>query len=1473
MSTRAPGETHTLRLERPVSGPVMVPPTSRPVPELLEVIKRHEGLQGARDRWIPSRLIVVNYWVFGYQECHFVDGHLVLHGGNGTGKTTVLTAALPLALFGTKLAGTLDTMSGKARTLEYFLLGDKEDERDKLYLEDQRVAYIVWEFRHARTGEYRSIGQCLHARRKAGPGVKIEASGFCIKDGRRVGIDLALFHERSNRREPVPPEALEQVLIPDDAIRAAGTCIVDTVDDYTRLVAREIFGTDRVDELRGMVRTLLAIRRPVLNSGITPEQVCEMLSDSLPELDPDIIDDLDRALEGLDRITREAAEANEQRDAVGRLSERHTALVIARAARTAMQFLFEQALVDREDGTIEAAKNDLARLALERVDADAAMKMAEAHKASAMTAKDALKGDPVFALAQRVEAANNDLCQAQEAAQASLGRRQRATGAVEESSRAIVRGQEGWREVADEVRMVADSLRVGADEARWPVARLLAERLGAHVASIDSAAVALVPVADQPSTLDTAGRLRKDRIGAVLHAEGELGKREQQLRDAEARLGPIVAAHRAAEEALQESIRRQEEHRQTAELTLVGWHAKHAVIGLSREAIDRAVAAIREYHDPAARVSTVLEAITNELRTHATAAEQASGDELVRLRACRQELRMRQEDRDRVAGEPDHVPPPRPGQSAVRAALADAGIVAEPLYATVNVANGVSETEAARIEAVLAESGLLDALVVDPKSAAAAANCINALTLHEGGDRWLLPTASLTATSHERIESPAKSLSAYLTPASGQLKDEIVRSALDSVRVTSLDDPKAEAPELAPPAVVLVNPATGMWRHGLIGGHQRTAATGPEFVGLANRQAARARCLAALDAEIEQLHDRETQIAAVMQSWEDRRSTIRDAQRALTELDALEDLRATTQRRRDREIELQRHAEDKRRASAEVAQLMTTRDAAKEERDRRREAVPELAAAPVEQLSFVRDATARWLDTAKQWPVKWNAVLRAAAGLHDALERHARDVEGARETEEEHRRLDAAASARELTYRTLAVELEGAGHTDVVERIKTYDAQISEAEDAITKLIAALATNENKADERGKQREEAEKRRIEPAQAADELKKQLEEQLERHVALADAARHLRPGGGGLHAVARAIDVRPRPSRQDLANAQQVLEETSNAWWKEWSALRPLLDDLYAPEALQDDRVRVLINDSYQYGLEALANHLNTRVNTLQLAFHEKEAELYRSVFLDRMADGIREALRDADAMVKAINAILRDTKLKDGEQLSLRWTLKRDANDPLDAQLPRLVETLAKRSLKASPDDTIEWVHRYFSNRITELKAKRDSGTLAEKSLRAGLAKAFDYRNWHQFSLYAQQLGGTEQEIDAKRFGKRSGGQKVAATLVPLLSAIRVRSRAFAEDAPRIIALDEAFAGVDSDNTDALFAVLEQFEMSWIMTSEKLFGVSQELEGAMTHVLRKRVRANGPSIVASEYIVWDGTYRHDATTVRRRPTI
>ena len=88
---------------------------------------------------------------------------------------------------------------------------------------------------------------------------------------------------------------------------------------------------------------------------------------------------------------------------------------------------------------------------------------------------------------------------------------------------------------------------------------------------------------------------------------------------------------------------------------------------------------------------------------------------------------------------------------------------------------------------------------------------------------------------------------------------------------------------------------------------------------------------------------------------------------------------------------------------------------------------------------------------------------------------------------------------------------------------------------------------------------------------------------------------------------------------------------------------------------------------------------------------------------------------------------------------------------------------------------------------------------------------ALDYREWFEFHMFYRRGGETRKMLTNAAFNRFSGGEKAMAMYVPLFAAVNAQyKKAEQKDHPRMIALDEAFAGVDDKNISSMFALVHQ---------------------------------------------------------------
>ena len=116
-----------------------------------------------------------------------------------------------------------------------------------------------------------------------------------------------------------------------------------------------------------------------------------------------------------------------------------------------------------------------------------------------------------------------------------------------------------------------------------------------------------------------------------------------------------------------------------------------------------------------------------------------------------------------------------------------------------------------------------------------------------------------------------------------------------------------------------------------------------------------------------------------------------------------------------------------------------------------------------------------------------------------------------------------------------------------------------------------------------------------------------------------------------------------------------------------------------------------------------------------------------------------------------------------------------------------------------------------------------------------------------------------KKELTNSAFNKFSGGEKAMAMYVPLFAAVNAQyKKSDIPDYPRLIALDEAFAGVDDKNISTMFELVQRLDFDYIMNSQALWGCYDTVKALkIAELLRP---ANSDVVTVINYH-WNGKER------------
>ena len=161
----------------------------------------------------------------------------------------------------------------------------------------------------------------------------------------------------------------------------------------------------------------------------------------------------------------------------------------------------------------------------------------------------------------------------------------------------------------------------------------------------------------------------------------------------------------------------------------------------------------------------------------------------------------------------------------------------------------------------------------------------------------------------------------------------------------------------------------------------------------------------------------------------------------------------------------------------------------------------------------------------------------------------------------------------------------------------------------------------------------------------------------------------------------------------------------------------------------------------------------------------------------------------------------------------------------------------------------------FFRDRLAEARAGEEQATLVEH-----LQQTLDYRQWFRFRIF-QVKDGDRSELTRRAHSRDSGGEKSVTLHLPLLAAYHALLTGAQAHAPRLVALDEAFAGIDRSGQQQLLEVLDdKFDMDFMLTSEKLWCFEPQVHRLGVYQLR---RFDGAPVAAVHWRWWGDERRKE----------
>ncbi|WP_370943882.1 TIGR02680 family protein [Amycolatopsis sp. cg5] len=761
-----------------------------------------------------------------------------------------------------------------------------------------------------------------------------------------------------------------------------------------------------------------------------------------------------------------------------------------------------------------------------------------------------------------------------------------------------------------------------------------------------------------------------------------------------------------------------------------------------------------------------------------------------------------------------HDIPPRPH---TRAEGVRDGRPGAPLWKVVDFVAGVTEEHRAGLEAALEASGILDA--------------------------WLTPDGRLHGSVSGDVlvvsgdVAPAGGLTAVLAPAvdradplAAALSDDTVMSVL---RAIGLGPGTSTSTWVA---------SDGRFAVGVLHGAWQKESTG--YIGKGARETARRVRILRLRDDLIRLDSRLTDLADAADSLHANRTDLAAEHREEPKDSDL----------REAHVKLAGEHEAKRRVDERheeaVVILGDRTEAAGEASEKATEFAGDVGLpTDLDALARVRTAIGDYrVALAALWP-----AARALNRARDTLLEAEQELLTAAERRELARQAatDARTEAETAAERhRVLVETAGAG---VEELYRKLDAVAVELRERAERERAARTAEQDARDARGK---------------ADGRRETLRESISAAAAERDQAiAELRAfAATGLLSTALPELVFPDPATEWAPNPAVALARAVNTELDDvddadrpWELIQQrvssehkLLTDALSRQghsvgmAVRDGIIVVdVLFQGRSQDVPTLAAALETETEQRASLLSAKEREILENHLINEVAGTLQELISNAEDQVSAINADLEERPTSTGMRLRLQWRTSRTAPDGLDQVRHRLLRQTADAWSLADRAT----VGEFLQEQINREHAEDLAGGWVEQ-----LTRALDYRSWHEFAIQRYQDGQWRPAT-----GPASGGERVLAASVPLFAAASsFYSSSTNPHTPRLVALDEAFAGVDDDSRAKCLGLLASFDLDVVMTSEREWGCYPQVPGLAIAQLARR---DGIDAVLVTPWRWDGHER------------
>lgn len=1386
--------------------------------------------------WVINKVGLIDFWYYDQQEFNFIDGRMLLRGSNGSGKSVTMQSFIPLLLDGNMRPERLDPFGSRARKMENYLI-EEDDTRE------ERTGYLYMEFKREESDTYITVGIGMRARKNK----KLDTWYFCITDGRRVGQDFLLYKDVQNKIAYSKLELRNRI--------GSGGRVMDTQGEYANCVNSLIFGFETIEEYKEMLDLLIQLRTPKLSKDFKPSVINDILSKSLQTLSEDDLRPMSEAIENMDTTRTNLDNLSESIKAaqqIEKVYDRYNRAVLLEKAESYLETVHEY---DRQEKEVMALSDGISQ------------KEDELQKENEHYA--ALKQEYEILEEERNSLSDND-----------------ATRLKSEENKLVTQIEEYEKEIKNYEKR-SDKKREECVEKEHRIKSQEDENETVWSNIEDTLqnmeeAVQNIPFDEAYFFMDEIKDKHEAKCNFPSHIK-MLNNYTKKVENGISILRQEEDAKRRCDEALQELDLKKEEREkaerewrqydrqlleQKSEFTeaIYVWERNNQEFKMEPIHLQGIAGFVDNYQFGMdySKVKSILRDQKNifedELYMQERKLLQKREPLDIQLKETELELQTWQQSR-----EPEPNRSPEVVKS--RQKLDEMHISYIPFYKTVDFDDKLSSEEADRLEAALLDMGVLDALIIEEKDRDKIFAADKALC-----DKYLFGNTehiSQNITEALQIYNTDNDILFYQ-----KITDILVGIGYDSNNIDNNSNNNNSGSSLGT-CISL----SGHYNIGIIEGSANVDYKA-KFIGATARERYRLE-------KIEELQQKILEIKEHLGEIEKSILSIRKKQKILQEeIEKFPD-----------EENLQIAAKDLWDSNNRFEKAKSLAEQYRERLEKEQAKLKETRAKVQEictgaNLTNRLDVFENALDELREYRnylqeagIFYNRYWSGAdmlKTLQDSLESLLEDRDEIlyvlnQQNQRKMRLLGELESVRK--------QLELTNYEEIKERLDMCVKRLDEIPVERDNTASHIGFLKNSI-ENDRERKEKRQEQLKTIKQTKDIKEKvflMEHSLGYVVANKnsdknsdkDPSKDLDKNlDSEKDAKIKAENVCSLQGIQNIKGQLSLLGDLQAVFHEKKGFLAE-----HSPTICNRfNESTILIRDGEEINIshfgirmermdieakykgiplpfKELTAKLQSDMEDMEKVLSEKDRALFEDILSNTISKKIRAKIYESKRWVTKMNDLMESMQTSSGLRLSLKWISKKSEKEgQLDTK--ELVELL-QGDTEILNDEDVSKMSAHFRSKITEAR-KILEDTDSVLSFHMVLKDILDYRQWFEFKLYSQKTGEKKRELTDRIFFTFSGGEKAMSMYVPLFSAVVAKYAGANKDAPMLISLDEAFAGVDEMNIKDMFRLMVSLNLNFMINSQVLWG---DYETVPSLAIYQLVRPENAKYVTVIPYIWNGKTR------------